>query len=74
MAKFRTLKAIHTGCNRRPRYLFPADVVIDLDPDDPKVKAWIDKGAIESVPEATPLTEGKVAKQKIRQLRLAHNR
>lgn len=68
MARYETLRDLHTGCKRRPRYLWPAGVVIEFDPNNPRVKTWVKTQAMKQVPDDTPLTEPAAIKEKMRPL------
>ena len=65
MAKFLTLKVVHSGCRRKPRPYYPANVVISLDPANRKVKTWLIQKSIELVPDDTPLTDTKEIRRKM---------
>lgn len=55
-AKYRTLCDINTRCARKPLYVYPVDVVIEMDPEHPGTKKWLDKKRIEQVSDETELT------------------
>jgi len=70
MACYEILQNLHTGCNRRPKYLWPAGVVIELDPDNRRVVTWLNQKVIVRVADDTPLTDPATLAARLKALRL----
>ena len=68
MNKYLTCANVHTGCKRRPRFLWPENVVIELDSNHQQTKIWLSKRWIKLVDDNVKLTESKVIKDKMRSL------
>lgn len=69
MARFEVCQNLHTGCNRRPKYLWPAGVILEFDPDNRRVKTWINQKMIVPVADDTPVTDSAIVNEKLKALR-----
>lgn len=68
MAKYEILKHLHTGCSKKPRYLWPAGIIEEFDPTDARTILWVKKKALKQVPDDTPLTESSIIREKMKPL------